>query len=96
MELKVFHCRPCLEFINSLDASLMVLYVELCQYYCKNGAYSLDMSLEPYLIKIVRDLEKNGYLVSMDIERNIILVKPLGHRINGEDHFFCSKKDHSQ
>lgn len=92
--MKVFHCPTCIELVSELGGDHLILYTEFCSYYAKNGLYPLSEEFEPYLIDIVKDLEIEGYFVSRDIDNQTVLVKPVGHSIEGNSHYFCVKDNH--
>jgi hypothetical protein len=92
-KLNIFFCKKCIEFVSEIGREQLILYTDICSYYVRNGPYRLEPRFEKYLNEIVCDLERGGYLISTDVGKKIILLKPLGHSIKNkygkDEHYFC-------
>lgn len=83
------YCIRCVAKISDLGAPASVLYAEICSYYTRWGPYPLNPGCEDYLYQVVQLLEQKQFVISTDIEDDILLIKPQGHHKIGRTDYFC-------
>lgn len=88
-------CEKCLSKI-SIDA-YREFYISICSFIAHAEEFYLfseDEKYNPITIHAIKTLENEGLILSSEVDRKLIAIKALGHKVHGNGtHSFCIEKE---
>ncbi len=96
--LTILYCEKCQQKIKNFGGIAFEVFDEICQ--CFFEGYPLEIPTDMKetccdIMPLIEFLEKKGFIVTTDIGKDVIAIKPLGFSDFVADtfvtHFFCLK-----
>lgn len=84
-------CRKCHDLLEELGEPLLGYYVELCGYHSQGRIICAEGGKSGKGDTLTHYLETLGYVLTCEVDQDVIRIIPLGYKQEDDMHIFCCK-----
>lgn len=93
IEESLSFCPVCYERVKLYAEPAFSIYIRICAYYAVGEKLLIKMDAKGHGDLVVRFLEQKGFVTTTEFEEDHLQVKPVGHELKQDIHYFCCGKE---